>query len=178
MTLKVRSLAEQIIREAAVAAGLPAERVDRKPEKEDKLAPSPRLEIEFLPEGLARDHDKIARFPSVTRPGTHETIRERIYSRRLEVRAEVHAEDEEWLEAFVPAFLLALPARTADADNNLVRVEAFRATLGGFDKKRVEVFRKRMAALHIRISGMLCRDEELPLVRELNIKDGLTVQEA
>ncbi|MEG6551883.1 hypothetical protein V6C53_16765 [Desulfocurvibacter africanus] len=174
----MRSLAERIVRDAAVAAGLPAERVGRKSEKEDKLAPSPRLEIEFLPEGLTRDYDKIARFRTPGREQTHETIRARIYTRRLEVRADVHAEDEEWLEAFVPAFLLALPARTADADNNLLRVEAFRASLGGFDKKRVEVFRKRMAALHLRFTGMLCRDEELPLVRELNIKDGLTFKAA
>jgi len=174
----MRSLAEQIIRDAAVAAGLPAERVDRKPEREDKLAKSPRLEIEFLPESLARDYDKIARVPSETQPGTHETIRARIYTRRLDVRVEIIADDEEWLEAFMPAFLLVLPARTADADNNLVRVEAFRAILGGYGRKTVEVFRRRAAALHIRITGMLCQDEEHPLVRKINVTDGLTVQEA
>jgi len=174
----MRSLAEQIIRDAAVAAGLPAERVGRKPEREDKLAKSPRLETEFLPEGLERDFGKVARFPAPSQEETHETIRARIYTRRLDVRAEVIAEDEEWLADFVPAFLLALPARTADADNNLVRVEAYRATLGGFNRKTVEVFRRRAAALHLRFSGMLCRDETLPLIREINIKDGLTVQEA
>lgn len=173
----MRTLATEIITATAVAAGLDGDTVMDAPKKDSALLPRPRLELSYLPEGLTRSFRRIAKFPSLTNPGTHRSVRARLYKRTFAVRATVQADDEAWLESFVVEFLSALPHKTADADGNLVTVTAHRAVRGGFGTRTVEVFTKRSNALHIMFEGMICRDEEIPLILDVNIKDGVTYKE-
>ncbi|MGE4297530.1 MAG: hypothetical protein AB7E47_05820 [Desulfovibrionaceae bacterium] len=170
----MRVLAEAIITTAAVAAGLPATAIMDKPDRETALLPEKRLQLEYMDEILARSSRRIAKFASEENPDTHRTVRHRRYRRTLMVRAEVVADDPDWLAIFVDAFIRAMPHKTADADNNLVTVKVNKAVRGGFALKTVEVFARRSAALHISVEGMLCEDEEVPLIRDVNLVDGVT----
>lgn len=87
------------------------------------------------------------------------------------------SDDEDWLENFIKAFLLALPSKVADADNNLVTIRASRAVRKGFETKMVEVFKRRSNAIYINFVGMLCSDEDVPLITDVNIKDGVDYKE-
>ena len=132
-----------------------------------------------MPEDYKRSFRKIAKFNAEPDdpedPVTHRVIRSRIYSSTLTVRAVVRCDDEAWLETFVKDFILAMPHKSADSDNNLVTIQTTRAVRGGFGYKMVEVFKKRSNALHITFTGMLCRDDQLPLIRDVNIVDGVSV---
>lgn len=146
-----------------------------KPEKERAaLLPSKRVQVDYQPEALTRNPRRIAKFPSQTHQGTHRTIRSRTYTRSLTVRAEVVADDEAWLERFIRDFLLAMPHKTADGDGNLITVVADRAVLGGFEGKMVEAFKRRSSAVHVTVTGMLCKDTDVPLVTDVNLVDGVT----
>lgn len=174
----MRTLATEIITDAAVTAGLDNDRIMPAPKKESNLLPVPRLEISWMPEALTRSFKRVAKWPSLLHLGTHRTLRARLYKRVIAVRAEVHAEDEDWLESFVVDFITALPAKVADAAGNLVTVSAQRAVRAGFEYRMVEVFKKRSNAVHIEFAGMICRDDELPLIRQVNVKDSVDYEES
>ena len=175
----MRSLARQIITTAAITAGIVETSVMDKPDKQNLLLPTPRMELEYMPEDYKRTFQKIAKFDDPPAdpedPATHRVIRSRIYRNTLTVRAEVRCDDEDWLETFVKAFILAMPHKTADSGNNLVTIQTTRAVRAGFGYKMVEVFKKRSNTLHITFTGMLCRDDQLPLIRDVNIIDGVSV---
>lgn len=154
----MRVLARRIIVEAAVDAGLPEASVLDKAKVSDVLLPLPRLEVEYLPEGLARAGRRIAKLASGA-------IRSSLYGRRLDVRAEIAAGDEDWLEDFAVRFVVALPRKTGDDEGNLVVVTANKAERGGFaEAKLVEALKRRSIAIHITFSGMICRDESIPKI--------------
>jgi hypothetical protein len=174
----MRSFAKDIITQAAVAAGLDQVAVMDKPDKETILLPEKRIQLEYLPQGLERSFKRVARATSTESPESHRTIRARIYKTDLTVRAEIKSNDETWLETFVNTFLVELPHKVATPENDLVTVEATRAVRGGFGKRTVEVFKKRSNALHITFKGMICKDREVPLITDVNIKDGTEYQES
>jgi hypothetical protein len=173
----MRALAKQIITDAAVSAGMAAESVMDKPEKQNILLPMPRLELEYMPEELGRRYARIAKRdkePALPDdPVTHRIVRSRLYRRELTVRATIRSDDETWLAQFVDDFIVALPVKTADGDNNLVTVMAARAVRGGFGYRMVEAFVKRSNAVHIVFAGMIAKDEEIPLIRDVNLKDNV-----
>ncbi|MFH2064983.1 MAG: hypothetical protein ABIK15_07290 [Pseudomonadota bacterium] len=180
----MRAFARQIITAAAVTAGMDADSIMDKPDKQNLLLPTPRMELEYMPEDYKRTFRKIVKFndpppapedpEDPEEPVTQRVIRSRIYENTLTVRAEVRTDDEAWLEAFVKDFILDMPHKTADSDNNLVTIKTVRAVRGGFGSKLVEVFKKRSNAIHITFTGMLCRDDLIPLIRDVNIIDGVT----
>jgi len=174
----MRSFAKDIITQAAVAAGLDQAAVMDKPDKETILLPEKRIQLEYLPQGLERSFKRVARATTPKKEKTHRTIRARIYKTDLTVRAEIKSNDEDWLETFVNTFLVELPHKVATPENDLVTVEATRAVRGGFGKRTVEVFKKRSNALHITFKGMICKDREVPLITDVNIKDGTEYQES
>ena len=169
----MRVLAEQIISDAAVLAGMAAESVMDKPAKQTILLPMPRLELEYMPEGLDRSYRRIGKFASVANPTTHRTVRSRIYKQELTVRATVRSDDEAWLAQFANDFIVALPKKTSDGSNNLITVTAAKAVRGGFEYKMVEAFVKRSNTIHIVFKGMITKDEDIPLSKEVNLKDNV-----
>lgn len=173
----MRSFAKQIITQAAVNAGLDETAVMEKPDKETILLPEKRIQLDYLDQGLERNFKRVARTQSTDNPGTHRVIRSRLYKTDLIARADVKSNDEDWLETFVNKFLVELPHKVATPENDLVTVWATRAVRGGFGKRTVEVFKKRSNALHITFKGMICKNEEVPLITDVNIKDGIQYQE-
>ncbi len=168
----MRTLAQDIITQTAHAVGIT--KVMLKPEKETAaLLPAKRLQIEFLGESLKQSYQRISNFKSKDNPDTHRTIRARLYKTTLLVSAEIIADDPAWLEDKVKLFVLALPRKTKDLDLNLVKIEAVKAERGGFNYKLVEPFFKRSNALHIQFTGMLHIDEEIPLIRDINLVDNI-----
>jgi len=170
----VRALAKEIITTAAIAAGMTAASIMDKPAKQSALLPTPRLEIEMMPQDIKRQPRRFARLPGVN-PATHVTHRWRTHNFSLQVRVEIRADNEEWLEQFFKIFILGLPGKTADAGGNLVTVRPYRAERGGFESKMVEVFVKRSIPVWITFAGGLYRDDQVPLITDINIKDGVSV---
>jgi hypothetical protein len=167
------AFAREIITQAAVAAGLDETAVMDKPEKETVLLPEKRIQLDFLEQPLERKFKRIARRQSSDNPDTHRVIRSRLYKTNLTVRTEIKSNDEDWLETFIKQFLVELPRKAATEDNDLVVIEATRAVWSGFRQRTVEVFKKRSNTLHICFKGMICKDEEIPLIMDVNIKDGV-----
>jgi len=172
----MRQTAESVIKAAAVAAGLPEASVIDKPKKDSLTLPKPRVELEFMPENLIRSVKKIAKFPKPGAEMTYRTMRTRLYVRELTIRASVVTKEEDELEPLVRALLVSMPHRTSDSDNNLVTVKANQAVRSGFGHRMVKGLPKDRYAntLHIVFSGMICRDTDIPLIRNVNIKDGVT----
>jgi len=174
----MKALAESIITAAAVSAGLNTDSVMAAPEKDSLLLPKPRLELSWMPEDLTRSFKRLSKFASTENPDTHRTVRAQTYKRTLTVRAEFKTEDDNELETFMVLFISALPHKTSDSDGNLVTVTANRAVRGGLESRLVEVFSKRSNAIYLTFSGMIFRDDELPLIREVNFADGVSYEEA
>jgi hypothetical protein len=167
----VKALAESILTAAAVSAGIAEASVIHAPEKDSITLPMPRLEISFMPEDLKRSFKRILKTASTENPDTHRTIRSRLYSRTLTVRAEVKSEDAAWVETFAAAFIAALPGKTSDDAGNLVTVAVNRAVRGGLEYRLVEVFKKVSNAMYLTFTGMICRDDDIPLIREVSFAD-------
>lgn len=163
----MRALAETWIRETAALCGLDAKHVVDKPESPSALDPKKRIELEFLPESYEHGPRRIAKWTNSGK--THRRVRSRVYTARLPVRAEVFSDDEAWLAGFVRNFIVTMPLKRGDAENNLVKIRVEKATRGGFKRKMVEVFIKRSNSLHITFEWMLCKDVDLPLIRTVQI---------
>ncbi|OQY20080.1 MAG: hypothetical protein B6I36_02225 [Desulfobacteraceae bacterium 4572_35.1] len=173
----MRSFAVTQIKATAVMAGLDEVKVIDKPLRSSITDPLPRIELEYLAEDLTFKSKRIAKFNSPDDPQKYRRVRKQRYREKLTLRVTVWADNKIWLESFVKAFLLALPNKVADGDNNLVTISASRAVRGGFESKAVEVFKKRSNALHINFIGMLCSDQDIPLITDVNLKDGVDYKE-
>jgi hypothetical protein len=170
----MRPLARQIIQAATVAAGLPEASLVDKPKRANKVIDIyPRAEFDVVDESLSPGGGlcRVAKADEA-----HLTKRYRAYERRLKVRLAVVSKDETWLEAFVDSFLAQLPKWADDAQGNPVKITATRATRGGFETLMLEVFPAREAALYLDFQGGLYREETEPLIRSVNLVDGLSVQ--
>lgn len=173
----MRTLVEQLITSAAMAAGFDASAVMDKPERENPmLLPSARVQFEFLPAALTWSPRRIAKFASQYNPETHRTVRTRTYERAILVRVELITADETFLETATLAFLAALPGKTADGNGNLVKIRASKAELRGFESKTVEVVTRRSTLIHIQFTDMICTDEDVPLITSVNLVDNLSVE--
>ena len=170
----MRTLAWQIIEDAAVAAGLASDRVIDKPKKRSAaLHEKPRLELEDLGDTLIREPRLIAKFLAADE--RYIIHRKKIYVRQTMVRAAFVAETEAETEEFLAAFLLALPHKTADEDNNLLLVVGEKAERKGFETRLVEPLPEKEAAIWIKFTGGLYQDLEIPLIREVNLVDGISI---
>jgi hypothetical protein len=154
-----------------------AESVVRVPFKQTILLPMPRLEIEFLEQEVVRKPRRFARLAGIV-PTTHNTHRWRTHDLDLQVRAEIRSEDEDWAESFYKDFIIALPGKTVDSDGNLVEIRPDRAVRGGYAEKMVEVFIKRSIALYIDFLGGVYNDEQVPLILDVNLVDGVTYEQS
>lgn len=174
----MKDFVKSVITTAATTAGMAPEAVIDKPKKEGVGLPARRIQIDYsLPEGLKRSFRRVARLPSTGNPGTHRVIRSQVYKRDFPVRVDIRSDDELWLAGFVELFLVALPGKVADPNNNLVTIEAHKAVRGGFETKIVEVFKKKSMVLHINFKGMICRDEEIPLIKKVDLVSGASYRQ-
>ncbi|MCP4162594.1 MAG: hypothetical protein GY760_21210 [Deltaproteobacteria bacterium] len=170
----MRELIKQTIIDAAKTAGLEipegeeSKYVMDEPAIKDILLKKKRIDIEYLDETMERSFKRISKGVSDTNPD-YIRIRNRKYKREMLVRATIQSDDEAWLAQFTKSFLLSLPHKIADEENNLVKIEANKAVRSGFTTKMVEVFKKRSNALHIKFKGMLCEDLEYPAITDINI---------
>ena len=173
----MRDFCVSIIKGAAVASGLPETRVIDKPDEDSLLLPKPRIELEYMPENLTRSVKKIAKFPKPGAETRYKVLRTKIYDRELTIRATVVTKTPEELEPLVLGLLTAMPHTAGDFDNNLLTVKASRAVRAGFGHQLVTGLPtdRFENALHLVFAGMICRDTEIPLIRNLHIKDGIQI---
>lgn len=175
----MRILAERIITQAAVTAGVPETAVMDEPDKQrGAILPKPRLEIAWLPEELVRDRRRLARLPRPDNPAedTHCRMRWAVYRRTLRGRLTLRTADGDSLETMSRAFLLALPKQVADTDGNLVTVKADKAVRGGFLSRIAEPLPERSCAIHVAFGGYLCRDESRPWIKAVTFDDPVTLR--
>lgn len=175
----MKSFAKATIITAAVSAGLDGSAVMDKPDKENITLPGKRLQLTYLDGTLERQSRHVSRHPG-PQDAEHpcRVVRSRVYRERLIVQADIKSDDEDWLEAFVTAFVLALPGKIANTVGDLVVIEAIKAVRSGFGSRTVEVFKKRSCALHLRFTGMICADRQIPLITDINLIDKLKYKES
>lgn len=169
----MREFSEQLIKDIAVQCGLDAALVMRKAAKPSEIDKKKRIEMEFMPENYTYSPGKIAK--GINDAKTHRRIRTRKYKAKFVTRAVVFSDDEDWLAQFVKNFIVRMPVKIADTENNLVKIRVEKATRGGFKRKMVETSIKRSSSLHITFEWMLCTDQETPLIRDVNIVNGITI---
>ena len=161
----MRTLAMQIVTDAAQAAGLPEGRVMDLSAADNLTLPRPRLEVDFLPDSLTRTGRKLAvtKKPAGTEVAQASSvpaaiIKKELYEIRFDLTAHVYAPDDDWLvqartsegeaphlasvaawlEAFEYAFVAALPRGLNDQRGNWIQIRVNQATFKKERTKRVE----------------------------------------
>jgi len=129
----------------------------------------------MMPQEIKRQPRRFARLPGDA-PATHVTHRWRTHTMSLQVRVEIRADNEGWLEQFFKDFITGLPGKTVDAAGNLVTVAPYRAERGGFESKLVKVFTRRSIPVWITFKGGIYRDEQVPLITDVNLLNGVSTR--
>lgn len=166
----MRDTAFSIIKTACEALGMPDASVIEKPWKKGGaiLLPDPRIEIEWMGESLRRSGRRLAVVAGED-PLRWRTVRRALYAAELTARCELVSENPDWVEDAYRRYILALPRKVGDSNNDLVVVTANRAVRGGFVSGLVDVGRRRSNAVYVVFRGLISRDEPVPWVREARI---------
>lgn len=173
----MQALVKDIIEKAALAAGLPEDRVINLVASDNLTLVRPRLELQFLPETYRRTGRSLAFERSKT-----ERVRKReLYEVELSVAANVLAEDDEWLSAFSYAFVAALPNGVNDKRGNWVRIRAEKATFGKTPDNRVgdaiiEVFHYINELFDLTFTWRVTRNEIEALIPAFTINISMEAQ--
>lgn len=170
----MRVFARGVVVDTAGVAGIVAANVIDKPNKQSKLLPLPRLEFESLDEQLVDDWRLFAKLPSKTSGMI--THRKRTHLQTLSVRAVLRAKGDTAIEQLYRGFVTSLPRAVVDGDGNRVAVKAQKAVRGGFVSKIVAVSEERSVVVYITFIGGLYKDEDVPLIDDFNLVDGITHQ--
>ena len=99
----MEKLIMEAVTRAAVAAGLPAERVMTESAKDNITLPRPRLEVQMQPATYKRTGRKLG----ATRTKTQHITKRELYEVSQQVLLNVLAEDENWLSTFSFDFVRA-----------------------------------------------------------------------
>lgn len=166
----MRNFADNIIKQAASVAGLDNSRIMDVSAADNLTIPRPRIEFQFLPESWKRTGRKLG----VTRHGTTQTRKKELYEVRLDVTANILAEDETWLANFKREFVKAIPSGANDSQGNFVKIRVQQATFTKPPAKRVgtsaiTVFTKVNDLLSISFVWRLTQDETNILIHSVNI---------
>ena len=186
----MRTLAMQIVTDAAQAAGMPAGRVMDLSAADNLTLPRPRLEVDFLPDSLTRTGRKLA----VSRTGDKQAVKLELYEVRFDLTAHVYAPDGDWLvqartsggeaphlasvaawlEAFEYDFVAAFPRGLNDQRGNWIKIRVTQATFKKEPTKRVgaseiTVFVKLDTLFLITLTGRVTREEEQALLTQIEI---------
>jgi len=170
----MRTLAHEVIRQAAEAAGLPADRVTGQSAKDNATLPRPRVEVQYLTETFARTGRVLDRRREVTATPPVQRTRRELYTVRLPVVAHVLADDDAWLDGFCPAFVAAMPRGLNDARGLWVAVRVQRAEYQGYAERRVgnavvAPFTKRSRLFTIDFTWRVATEEEVRLLTDITI---------
>lgn len=170
----MRTLAHEVIRQAAEAAGLPQGRVTGQSVKDNLTLPRPRVEVQYLPETYTRSGRPLARQRDMAPPYPVQRTRRELYSVRLPVVAQVLADDDAWLDGFCPAFVAALPRGLDDERGLWVAVRVEKGDWEGYAAKRVgdaviAPIIKRARLFTIDFSWRLATEEEVRLLTDITI---------
>jgi hypothetical protein len=185
----MRTLAMQIITDAALAAGLPEGMVMDLSAADNLTLPRPRLEVDFLPDSLTRTGRKLAvtKKPAGTELAQASSvpaaiIKKELYEVRFDLTAHVYAEDAAWLEAFEYTFVAAFPRGVDDQRGNWIRIRVNQATFKKEPTKRVgaseiTVFTRIDTLFLITLTGRVTQEDEQALLTTFQIVPKLGAQE-
>jgi hypothetical protein len=166
----MRTLALEIVRTAALAAGVPGDRVMDASAADNLTLPRPRVEVAFLPDTLTRTGRKL----DARREGKTLTVKKELYEVRFDLTAHVYADSEAWLEEFEYAFVQAFPRGLDDERGNWVRIRVAEGTFKTEPKKRVgtaeiKVFTKVDTLFLITLTGRVTEEAEQGLIDTIKI---------
>ena len=163
-----------ILRETALAIGLPAEKLIDKPVKPGSLLlpDLPRIEVETLTEVIHR-HGKIYGWEDLE---TGEIKRKhRVFKMDLKSRVVIRADDEGWLESAKQQFMLAIPYRYTTSSGEICTLKVEQATRGGYQSKGIEVFKERTVSFVVTLSGGYFKEETVGVIQDLEIEKPVVV---
>lgn len=172
----MRTLAFELVRTAAAAAGVPPEMVFDVSASDNLTLARPRVEVAFLPDSYTRT----GRLLSARRHREEQggpmtlTVKKELYEARFDLTAQVYADNGAWLEAFEYAFVQALPAGLNDGRGNWARVRVAEGTFTGEPTKRVgtnaiKVFTKVTTLFLITLTGRVTEEAEQGMIEIINI---------
>ncbi|WP_308775861.1 translation initiation factor 2 [uncultured Bilophila sp.] len=166
----MEKLIMEAVTRAAVAAGLPAERVMTESAKDNLTLPRPRVEVQMQPATYKRTGRKLG----VTRTETRHITKRELYEVGQQVLLNVLAEDESWLSKFGFDFVMALPKGVNDERGNWVGIRVQKATPGKPPVKRVGeaeivVFTRLNTLFLLTFTGRVTEDIEHDLVTDVTI---------
>ena len=161
----------EIVKAAALAAGLPEGRIMDVSASDNLTLPRPRLELDFLPDDFTRTGKKLA----VTRNGETQTTKKELYETRLALTAQVYADNPAWLEAFEYAFMAAFPPGIEDSRGNWIKIRINRGTFSKERTKRVgasaiTIFSKADTLFLLTLTGRVTSEEEQALITDIDIQ--------
>ncbi len=162
----IGALAVKTITAAANASGITS--VDEGSETiSDRLKPDlPRLEYTFLDEKLEEVRTGLA---AAKRNLDKELRKRRKFRWVFSLRVLIAAETEAAAENFYKMFLRNLPKHVLDGDGMDVAIAPHRAERRGFSRNLIEVFPKKEIAVFVTVTGGIYTDEEVDLIKEVNI---------
>lgn len=166
----MRDFAEQTLKQAAKKAGLDPARVMDVSASDNLTIPRPRIEYQFLPEAWTRTGRKLG----IVRQGRTQTRKRELYEVRLDVTANILADDAAWLSTFKREFAKAFPPGANDDQGNFVKIRIQQATFSTPPSKRVgteaiSVFTKVNDLFSISFVWRLTRDEVANLIHSVTI---------
>lgn len=177
----IQAFALEAIRQAAVAAGLPAERVIPAPLSDNISIPRPRIEYQVLPARYRRTGRKLG----ISKGGKDnpvQTTKWELYEVDLDIQVNVLAPDtkkddaaaDAWLADFAPAFVAAFPRGGNDGAGNYTRIRVQRAAYARKAAPQVgetalRVSTKIGTAFVITFGGRITSDKREDLLTKVNI---------
>lgn len=161
----------EIITTAATTAGVQADRVFDVSAADNLTLPRPRVEVNFLPGSYSRTGRKLA----VTRAQSVQTTKKELYEARVDLTAQVYADNAAWLAAFENDFVVAFPRGFNDARGNWVKILVREATFRKEPTKRVgvkeiKVFTKLDTLFALSFTGRVTQEEEEQLITTVDIQ--------
>ena len=177
----IQAFALEVIRQAAVAAGLPAERVIPAPLSDNITIPRPRIEYQVLPARYRRTGRKLG-ISKGGKDNPHQTTKWELYEVDLDIQVNVLAPDtkkddaaaDAWLAAFSQAFVAAFPRGGNDGAGNYTRIRVQRAAYARKAAPQVgetalRVSTKIGTAFVITFGGRITSDRREDLLTKVNI---------
>lgn len=169
----MRETSARIIEAAAEATGLPEGRVIEHSRADNLTIPRPRIELQWLPETYTRTGRKLGHRKSLQ--ADKRFLKKELYTAKLQVSANVLAEDAAWLEAFSPVFVKAFPRGVNDASGNWIAIQAERAEWTAAAAPRVgldtiQVFKNAARLFIIGFTWRLTEEQEQQLIKRLTLE--------
>lgn len=177
----IQAFGLEAIRRAAVAAGLPAERVIPAPLSNNITLPRPRIEYQVLPARYRRTGRKLGIIKG-GKDNPVQTTKWELYEVDLDIQVNVLAPDtkaddaaaDAWLAAFSQAFVAAFPRGGNDAAGNYVRIRVQRAAYARMaapqiGEKAVRIFTRIGSVFVVTLGGRITSDRREDLLTKVNI---------